>query len=107
MKKKLINMTPHVINVLDDEDNIIQSIPSTGEIRLSMETEIIDNVNGIPLTATKFGKPKGLPDKEEGVLIIVSRMIKTAIDRDDLIVPAEIKRGKDGAIIGCHSFDIK
>jgi hypothetical protein len=105
---KLINMTPHPINIVDNVGVNIMTIPSSGLVRLKAHT--VDagfRVDGVKITTTKFGEAEGLPDFKDGVFIIVSQLVKTAVQhRTDLLVPAEVLRDANGNIIGCMSLGI-
>ena len=108
MTKIFKNCTPHTVNMVDDNQKLVLSIPKGDVVpRLAQSTEEVGDVCGIPLTATVFGEVQGLPDSEEGVYFIVSRLVMTACpNRKDLVVPNEVVRDADGNIIGCRSFAI-
>jgi len=59
---KIVNMTPHPINMLDEEGNEFARFESVGQIRLAVETVPAAEIDGIPTSVTKFGDPVGLPD---------------------------------------------
>jgi hypothetical protein len=97
----ILNYTPHTIN----EATTGNSYPSNGVARLSATTEVVDNINGINIYHTTFGEVEGLPESEEGVVIIVSGMILDAVsDRDDLIAPGILVRDENGNPVGCKGF---
>jgi hypothetical protein len=109
MTQKLINMTPHPINILDNFKYNLFTIPASGnQIRLTVS--IVNTgvkVNDVTITSTKFGEPIGLPDYQVDVFYIVSQLVKTALpNRTDLLVPAEVQRDEKGAIIGCLSLGL-
>ena len=70
-----INCTPHPIQLLDSDNNLMISLPK-GEVipRLSQSTKEVDVVNGISITETQFGETQDLPESQDGVLLIVSRL---------------------------------
>lgn len=105
---QIFNMTPHPINVLDDDNKIIHSFPKEeGTIRLSVSTIEEGTIENIKLTKTVFGKPVGLPEFEKGKYYIVSQLVKNACsNRTDLLVPSEIVRDSNGNILGCKSLGI-
>lgn len=106
---QLINMTPHPITIVDENNNVIKSIPFSGnQIRLKVSTEtLVDKISEIPISKTVFGEPEGLPDYVEGTYYIVSQLVKSALPhRKDLLVPAEMVRDEKGNIIGCKSLGI-
>ena len=97
----IVNLTPHEVNIGS------LTIPSSGVARLAAKIVSAGNFEGVPLTRTEFGKPEGLPEAEEGTLLIVSQLIKSALpERTDLVVPAELVRDDKGVIIGCRSLGI-
>lgn len=104
----LKNLTPHPIHIVDADGNVIKTIPSSGLVRLKATTvdagPIVDDVK---ITMTQFGEPEGLPEAEDGVFLIVSQLVKSALPkRNDLLVPAEVVRDASGNIVGCRSLGI-
>ena len=104
--EKIINMTPHPVNILDEENNEIATIPASGKlIRLKSNIVRDGEIGEIPISKTVFGDPEGLPERNTGIYYIVSQLVKSACSgRDDLLVPAEVVRNEDGNIIGCRSL---
>ena len=105
---KIINKTPHPVNVVSKEGEAIVTYNPEGEpARCSQETIVIGDINDIPLTKTSFGDVLDLPDPQPDTFYIVSRLVLSACpDRNDLIVPNELVRDDEGHIIGCMSFAI-
>jgi hypothetical protein len=133
---KVINLTPHDINIVREYEKPI-TIPASG-IVARLATQVVsagrlhindryetypyndeggipDGFGGemffecdlIPLTKTVFGKPEGLPKFKESTYYVVSQLIKSALsERVDLLVPAEVVRDEKGNIIGCKSLGI-
>lgn len=109
---RLVNLTPHAVNIVDTDGNEILTIASQGLARCKTETITIgtidvDTPNGtitIPETSTKFGEVVGLPEPEDNTLYIVSRVIVDATGRNDLRIPNETVRDHDGRICGCLSI---
>ena len=89
------------------DDGTIRTIPASGIVaRLATETVPAGEFDGVPLTRTEFGEPEGLPEYEEGTILITSQIMKNAFpDRDDVVVPAEVVR-EDGVILGCRSLGL-
>ncbi len=99
------NLTPHPIVVIRGEERI--TIPSSGLARLAAKTVRGGEIDGIPLSKTVFGQPEGLPDPQDGVYLVVSQLIKSALpQRTDLLVPAEVVRDEKGNIVGCQSLGL-
>ncbi len=105
----LKNGTPHDVVVVDDAGNVIHTYPTT-EWKPRCTCNRVptgDTVEGgIPLTRTVYGEVEGLPPYEEGVLWIVSALVRSACpERRDLVSPGEQVRTEKGVIVGCKTFD--
>lgn len=105
---RVVNLTPHDIKVVDNEGNLIVSVPhEETPARVSSETIQVGDLGGIPVTKTVFGTVTGLPPQEEGTRYIVSRMVASAATgREDLLVPGLQVRNADGQVVGCKSLDL-
>lgn len=104
-----INLTPHDINIVNDDGELIFSIPPCGEVaRVTTSTMVVGYLDfDIPLTRTVFGEIEGLREKVDGVYQIVSSLVKQrCLDRDDVVVPNESVRDEHGRIIGCKSLGL-
>ena len=113
MKTKVINMTPHPINLIDEFNVCYRTIESSGNIRLESSISRIGMIDDIPFTAsTKFGDTKDIPKfKLFGTYYIsVSQLVLSSAIKDrsvDLLVPSEVVRDEEGNIIvGCRSLSI-
>lgn len=103
---KFINCTPHQITLLGADGVVLFTLPK-GEVvpRLSQSTKEVEVVEGISITETSFGATQDLPDAQDGVLLIVSRLVLSANpNRKDLVVPNELVRDADGNTVGCKSL---
>lgn len=112
--REALNVTPHTVGFFDEEATPLLEVPSTGLARVSARTSVVGHlrINGvlIPQTHTEYGEIEGLPEPQEGRIIIVSGMIVSAlaqqgIHRDDLFVPGMQIRDDAGRVIGCRSLD--
>lgn len=106
-KLKVVNLTPHSINIVDAEGVLIRELPSEGLARVSSVSTPVGVVDQIPVIKQEFGKVQGLPTPEKGVYYIVSAMVGTAAAKDgrtDLLGPAEFLRDQDGNILGCKAL---
>ena len=100
------NLTPHDVRVLNDNTEVVVTLNSEGIARVSSETQVVDTLNGVPITETVFGEVTGLPPETEGTYYIVSRMVASAAsDRRDLLVPGLQVRDEQGRVVGCKSLD--
>ena len=77
---KFLNYTPHRIKLNDG-----RVFDSEGSVRVETSYSA---VNDSFLCDEYLGTVKGLPDRKEGVMIIVSKMIMMLCDRSDLVCPA-------------------
>lgn len=104
LDKMIKNYTPHAVNVHVD-GQLVFSRTSDGVARCAIVTVDDGNIDGIPVVKTTFGQVEGLPEQEEGVFIVVSRIVfDAAKDRSDLLVPGTAIRDEKGAVIGCNGF---
>lgn len=100
----LLNLTPHTLNIFNKEGSKeILTLAPTGIIpRCSQNNIMFSEINGVPVYRCEFGKVQDLPEKREGVVLVVSRMVVNACpNRDDLVSPGPLLRNKDGQPIGC------
>ena len=102
------NLTPHSVHILDEKGDIIREILQDGElVRLRVLISKVGYKDGILLTCSDFGVPENLPEEKDGVLLIVSQIVKSAMsERRGLVVPAEVVRDSKGKILGCKSLSI-
>jgi len=99
------NLTPHTINILDEDGTLIREFPSEGIAMISQSKEVLDELDLIQFVKTSFGEPVVLPDPEEGVVYIVSLATVDAAkahgrDVHDLILTSDPVRDNEGHIIG-------
>lgn len=113
---EFLNATPHAIHLLAGEKRIV--IPKSGlKIRVDSDHEVVDSIavkgQEIEIRARTFGavtvtneggEVVNFPAKEEGRLIIVSRIVAEAMSRDDLVIVDGTVRDEEGRIIGCTAF---
>ena len=103
---KILNMTPHIINVEVSNGSHIEKISPDGEVWRLKEEVIFDQTieyDNFPFSVyKKTFKPPELPAEIEGTYYIVSLIVKQAFPaRKDLLVPdtgATAVRGSDGQI---------
>ena len=105
----IINLTPHPVNLLDVDANIVITFYSEGLARCSQNDVIIGKLNkDIILTKTSYGEVIGLPEQSSRTFYIVSRLVRNALpNRTDLLVPNQLIRDSEGQIVGCRSFSIQ
>ena len=71
----LVNMTPHPLNFIVDDDTTVTVAPSGVVPRVS--TKIVKVADGI--VTTKLGDVEGLPEVIPGKLLIVSALVKLVL----------------------------
>ena len=95
---KIINMTPHNINI-----NGV-SFESKGTFRLEFETELIGSLANIPISKTVFKDCYNLPKFKDDTFYIVSSLLCRAYpNRKDFLIVNETIR-ENGKIVGCNSL---
>lgn len=103
---RFVNLTPHMLNVVNKAGDVV-NIPTSGTIaRCAAETKEVDVVENFAITETRFGEVQGLPEPQEDVLFVVSRMVYDAAKRHDLVCPGPLVRDTDGKVIGCQGFAV-
>lgn len=111
---KIINLTPHAIDVYGNrkvEDGPWISYPPSGQIarvaHIGLGTQIIDEFNDssdpVYYELVEYGRLDGVPPKEAGTVYLVSLVAALAArGRDDLLAPYEEVRNDAGQMIGCR-----
>lgn len=113
---EFVNLTPHDVNVCLENGlkksisfprtvNIARVVQSTTQVdTLYFPVNRDDNI-GIPVYKVEYGMVAGLPEPKDGVVNIVSAMVKNAVpERTDLVSPGEPLRDQGGNIVGCKGF---
>jgi hypothetical protein len=106
---RFINLTPHVITIVGgNEDSKIISIPPSGEIaRVSIENQLVFNLEGIEIYRAQYGQVEGLPAPEENTVFIVSTLVRARVpERLDVASPGNLVRNDAGQPIGCRGLVI-
>ena len=105
----IINLTPHKINIVDEEGNVVKIFESSGVARAAQNDVQIGMLEGIPIIETTFGKPVDLPEYDQGTYYIVSALTAKAAslsgrNTQDLLLTGKTVRNSDGQIIGCQAL---
>ena len=108
---RIVNLTPHVINIASASGETVMSIASSGVARVSeMPSVSAEPVDGVPtIEPVKYGPVVCLPDEDGETYYIVSLLTVMAVrstDRttSDLLTPASLVRDASGNIVGCTSL---
>lgn len=114
---KLINYTPHAVNVIGDNGNL--TIPPSGYVaRISTMTQDRGRrvVNGVPVhfAVPRYGTVEvhqadngevyEMPQEKEGVGYIVSGVVREKMNRGDIFSPGDLVRDDQGRVIGCRTL---
>ncbi len=102
----LVNLTPHSINILNEEGEVVMVPPSGTVARCNETTIAIGEANGFPLYKTTYGEVTGLPEGDGfETLFIVSALPGAAVPyRLAVASPGQLVRGPDGQPIGCRGL---
>ena len=107
---EFINLTPHILNLIAADGSTVYNIAPEGNgniARVSSSSTIVDTINGINVYRQTFGKVVDLPDAQDGIIYIVSRMVKDRVpDRNDVLVPGAPVRDSEGKIIGANGLSL-
>lgn len=106
---KLINCTPHPINLIREDGTMISLEKGVVVPRVQQESAVNSYVDGVPVTEDSFGSLQDMPLEAVGTRFIVSRMVleadkKSSSPRADLLVPGALVRDENGNIVGCKSL---
>ena len=107
---KIINLTPHSINVIGEDNSVAITIEASGNVaRCSQTIDIVDTINvnniAIPVSSSSYGEVVDLPAPQDDTYYIVSRLVMSACpNRQDLLVPNDLVRDEAGRVIGCRSL---
>jgi len=71
----IYNCTPHAIVVRKDDGSETVFPPSGTVVRMSTTTEVVAQVDGVPVSRTTFGQPEGWPDAGPNDIVIVSTLV--------------------------------
>lgn len=103
---QVVNLTPHPINVITDA-GVHTFSPSGTVARCSSQSVQVGNLNGIPLFSTSFGGVQDLPVPQDGVMFIVSALVRQAVpNRKDLASPGDLVRDDNGNPVGCRGLNV-
>ena len=58
---EIVNLTPHEVKVLDDDDNVIATFPSVGVARARQHDVPAGEIESIPVVKTESAKSQDCP----------------------------------------------
>lgn len=102
---QLVNLTPHPLTLFRLDGSTVTVSPSGTVARVSQTSDQVGTVNGVALVRSQFGEVIDLPAPQDGVIYIVSALVRGAVpDRGDLASPGDLVRNDQGAVVGCRSL---
>ena len=100
----LINATPHPLNIVQRDGSVL-TLEASGICPRRESSELVEQAIGlIEITRQTLGHIEGLPDPVPGLYFIVSRLVASATEREDLLVPGPLVRDDQGRVIGCKGL---
>lgn len=101
----LVNLTPHDLNIINLK-GIATTIEKSGQIARVTETRTFrEPLDGIGVSSTVFGEVEGLPEPVDGVFLIVSQLVRSAVPhRKDVLSPGLLIRDEAGNPKGCEGL---
>lgn len=102
---KLINLTPHNVDICDECGNVIKTYEASGVVaRVAHGWETIEYIDDVPVVVRENEHVINLPEPQEGIMYIVSNIILDyCYDRLDILAP--VKQVKiNGRVVGCQAF---
>ncbi|WP_116246508.1 hypothetical protein [Nocardiopsis sp. FIRDI 009] len=105
----VVNLTPHVVTVVDERSRVIRSWPRAERpARVEAVRVPIPEADGVPAGVPLVAERRtraDLPEPREGVWFIVSSVVGSAHpERHDLLVPSDLVRDGRGVVTACRSF---
>lgn len=110
---EVVNLTPHEVRVVDEQQNELVAIPSSGVARAAQTDKVVGSVEiggqTVTVVETVFGEVQDLPEPAEGVAYVVSIITANAAraegrSTEDLLITSGPVRDPDGRIVGCTRF---
>lgn len=102
---KVINLTPHDVDICDEYGNVIKTYKASGMVaRVRHGWSKIDIVDGVPVVVRENEHLVDLPKPQADTIFIVSNIVLDYCpNRVDLYAP--VKQVKiNGRVVGCQAF---
>ena len=107
--KTYINMCgKHTVKIYNKgTDDLVLEVPFSGvQARRAESSEMFAEDQGIQMYKTLYGEVEGLPEEQDGVVIIVSMAVRQALpDRKDLASPGSLRKDESGQPTGCYGLN--
>ncbi len=102
----LINLTPHAVNICDDNGDVVLTLPPSGEVaRVTTKTVSKPSDLGFNFATVEYGEVENLPASDYDTVYVVSGIVRTACKyRYDIASPGELIRDAAGQPVGCKGL---
>lgn len=105
MNIKFLNLTPHGLSIAREGLEPLYVPPSGIVARVRVENHNDGYVEGVRLFASTFHQVENLPKFENGVILIVSTLVRLNVPyRCDVYSPHGVIRDTNGNPIGCSGL---
>mgnify|MGYP000998195436 CR=1 FL=1 len=104
---KIINLTPHTLNIYDSANDLVETVPPSGMVaRANVTRTLVEKRGHIEMYASVFFGAKALGAPEPDGVYVVSALYLSALraaglDDTGVYVPGEAVRDEAGRVIGC------
>lgn len=106
--KKIVNLTPHALNIHNADGSIVVVSPSGAVARVAVQYQRLEETSaesGIDVYSAVLGEVVGLPDVyEANTMYVVSGMVHAAMPNCPLYRPGDPVRDEKGVIVGCKGL---
>ena len=101
----LVNLTPHAVTIVLPSGDTVTLPPSGTVARCSTSSEVVGEVNGIPVSRVSYGEVVGLPEMTPYTRFVVSGLVRSAVPhRGDVFSPGDLVRDAGGNVVGCRGL---
>ena len=107
--KVYVNMCgKHTVKIFNrDTDELVVEVPFSGvQARRAESSEMFAEDGEIQMYRTIYGEVEGLPEEQDGVVVIVSMAVRQALpERKDLASPGSLRKDESGMPTGCYGLN--
>lgn len=104
-----INLTPHVLNVKQDDGSFLAIPPSGMVARVEVKKTRLFVQDGVVFYGTQKGVIQDLPAAQDNVpmdkVYITSLIVAQVALRPDVVSPGTLIRNAEGQPVGCDGLD--
>lgn len=108
---KLVNLTPNPVDIYDDNDTLLISVPVSGTIaHCPIKPSGTISIDGVDVSSKYFGKIENLPEPDGKTLYIVNTLVATAAwvqGRTDVVCQPKPKLDEHGKAIGTYGLAVR